>query len=48
MGLKKGWVTGAGLRRNDEIKACGNGVVPQQAQMALEILLGSKSNEMEK
>ena len=48
MGLKKGWVTGAGLRRNDEIKACGNGVVPQQAQMALEILLGFKSNEMEK
>jgi hypothetical protein len=48
MGLQSGWVTGAGLRRNDEIKACGNGVVPQQAQMALEILLGSKSNEMEK
>jgi hypothetical protein len=39
MGLRKGWVTGAGLRRSDEIKACGNGVVPQQAEMALRILL---------
>ena len=39
MGLDKGWVTGAGLRRSEEIKACGNGVVPQQAEMALRILL---------
>lgn len=39
MGLQNGWVTGAGLRRNEEIKACGNGVVPQQAEMALRMLL---------
>jgi len=41
MGLPQGWVTGAeiGLKRNDALKACGNGVVPQQAEMALRILL---------
>jgi DNA (cytosine-5)-methyltransferase 1 len=55
MGLPTGWVTDAGLSRNDELKACGNGVVPQQAEMALRALLGShtmdiltssKANEM--
>jgi DNA (cytosine-5)-methyltransferase 1 len=40
MGLEPGWVTGHGLSRKDELKACGNGVVPQQAKLALEILLG--------
>jgi len=35
MGLPKGWVTGLGLSRKDELKACGNGVVPQQATLAL-------------
>lgn len=39
MGLPQGWVTGCGLSRTEAIKACGNGVVPQQAKMALEILL---------
>jgi DNA (cytosine-5)-methyltransferase 1 len=39
MGLPEGWITDAGLSRNDELKACGNGVVPQQAEMALRILL---------
>jgi DNA (cytosine-5)-methyltransferase 1 len=39
MGLPKGWVTNCGLSRADEIKACGNGVVPQQAKLALSILL---------
>ncbi len=39
MGLPKGWVTGVGLTRNEELKACGNGVVPQQAELALRILL---------
>jgi len=39
MGLKPGWVTGHGLSRKDELKACGNGVVPQQAELALKILL---------
>ena len=27
------------LRRKDELKACGNGVVPQQAELALRLLL---------
>jgi len=39
MGLPEGWVTGVGLTRNQELKACGNGVVPQQAELALRILL---------
>jgi len=39
MGLPEGWVTGVGLTRNEELKACGNGVVPQQAELALRILL---------
>jgi DNA (cytosine-5)-methyltransferase 1 len=41
MGLPQGWVTAEdiGLKRNDQLKACGNGVVPQQAEMALRILL---------
>lgn len=39
MGLPAGWITGVGLSRNDELKACGNGVVPQQAELALRHLL---------
>jgi hypothetical protein len=39
MGLPDGWVTGHGLKRNDELKMCGNGVVPQQAVLALRYLL---------
>lgn len=39
MGLPDGWVTDCGLTRNEELKACGNGVVPQQAELALRILL---------
>lgn len=39
MGLPAGWVTDAGLTRNEELKACGNGVVPQQAALALKSLL---------
>ena len=39
MGLPDGWVTGHGLKRNDELKMCGNGVVPQQAVLALRHLL---------
>lgn len=40
MGLRRGHVTGLGLTRNEELKALGNGVVPQQAALALSILLG--------
>ena len=41
MGLDDGWVTSPeiGLTRNEALKACGNGVVPQQAALALNILL---------
>ncbi len=42
MGLPDGWITDCGLSRNDELKACGNGVVPQQAFLALTMLLGEK------
>jgi DNA (cytosine-5)-methyltransferase 1 len=41
MGLPEGWVTDVpGLSRNAQLKALGNGVVPQQAAMALQLLLG--------
>jgi hypothetical protein len=39
MGLPEGWITDVGLTRNEELKACGNGVVPQQAELALRHLL---------
>jgi hypothetical protein len=42
MGLPEGWVTGLGLSRKDELKACGNGVVPQQAELALRLLMEGK------
>ena len=34
MGLPEGHVTGAGVTRNEALKALGNGVVPQQAAAA--------------
>jgi hypothetical protein len=40
MGLPEGWITGHGLKRNDELKLAGNGVVPQQAELALRTLIG--------
>lgn len=42
MGLPNGWITNVGITRNQELKACGNGVVPQQAELALRTLLGMK------
>lgn len=39
LGLPKGWVTGVGLSRLEQLKAIGNGVCPQQAKAALSILL---------
>jgi DNA (cytosine-5)-methyltransferase 1 len=40
MGLPAGWVTDVpGLTRNQQLKALGNGVVPQQAAAALGDLL---------
>ncbi|ARI56430.1 hypothetical protein A6E92_12015 [Streptomyces sp. S8] len=40
MGLPAGWVTAVpGLSRTAQLKALGNGVVPQQATAALRLLL---------
>lgn len=40
MGLPDGWVTDVpGLTRNEQLKALGNGVVPQQAEFAIRGLL---------
>ncbi len=42
MGLPEGWVTDVpGLSRNAQLKALGNGVVPQQAAAALTYLFES-------
>lgn len=38
-GLEPGWVTGLGLPRTAELRALGNGVVPQQAAHAFGLLL---------
>lgn len=39
-GLDDGWVTGVpGISRNDQLKALGNGVVPQQAAEAMRRLI---------
>ena len=40
MGLPEGWVTNLGLSRTAELKMLGNGVVPPQCALALEILDG--------
>ena len=39
MGLPPGFVTDAGLTRREAFTCIGNGVVPQQAELALTILL---------
>lgn len=39
MGLPAGHVTDVGLKRAEQLKALGNGVVPQQAALALTVLL---------
>jgi DNA (cytosine-5)-methyltransferase 1 len=38
-GLEPGWVTGLALPRTAELRALGNGVVPQQAAHAVGLLL---------
>jgi DNA (cytosine-5)-methyltransferase 1 len=38
MGLPKGWVTDLDLSRSQQLKMLGNGVVPQQAYYALQLL----------
>lgn len=42
MGLPAGWVTDIGIPRNAQLKALGNGVVPQQAAAALTWLLDAR------
>ena len=41
MGLPAGWVTSIDISPNDQIKALGNGVVPQQAAAALRHMLAA-------
>lgn len=43
MGLPEGWVTGHGISRIGALKLLGNGVVPQQAKAAIQILLYNMS-----
>jgi len=38
MGLPLGWITKTGLSRAQQLKILGNGVVPQQAEYAIELL----------
>ena len=47
MGLPDGWVTDPAIRisRNEQLKACGNGVVPQQAMAALRDMLAAFNTE---
>lgn len=46
MGLPAGWITDVpGITRNEELRACGNGVVPQQAVAALHTLLAAMHQE---
>lgn len=48
MGLPAGHVTNPaiGLTRNQQLKALGNGVVPQQAELAMRVLLGRSRTEI--
>lgn len=46
MGLPDGWVTDVGISRNDQLKALGNGVVPQQAAAAIRHLLGVREHAL--
>jgi DNA (cytosine-5)-methyltransferase 1 len=41
MGLPKGWVTDVDLPRSQMLKMLGNGVVPQQAYKALDLLVNN-------
>lgn len=41
MGVPEGWITGIPISRNEQLKACGNGVVPQQAAAALKDMLAA-------
>jgi len=47
MGLPDGWVTDTDTTRNEQLKALGNGVVPQQAVEALRYLLSVREAALE-
>ena len=46
MGLPDGWVTATRIPVNAQLKALGNGVVPQQALLALDLLTSSHDAEV--
>lgn len=46
MGLPDGWVTDVGLSRTAELKLCGNGVVPQQATLAINSMVSEIIEEI--
>jgi DNA (cytosine-5)-methyltransferase 1 len=43
MGLPAGWVTAVGLSHTAQLHVLGNGVVPQQAFVALDDIFGERS-----
>lgn len=45
MGLPPGWVTDIPISRTEQLRAIGNGVVPQQAVAALTDMLSAFTNE---
>lgn len=47
MGLPSGWVTGVDISRAQQLRALGNGVVPQQGAAAITHLLGRKETTNE-
>lgn len=48
MGLPNGWITDVpSITRNEALKACGNGVVPQQAAAAIEWLLNASIGQLD-
>ena len=47
MGLPEGWVTGLDISRSQQLKILGNGVVPQQAYYALQLLCDTPIIERE-
>lgn len=47
MGLPAGWVADIDITRNEQLKALGNGVVPQQAAAALRHLVNIRTQSLE-
>jgi DNA (cytosine-5)-methyltransferase 1 len=47
MGLPDGWVTGVGIAHGPQLKALGNGVVPQQAAHAIRLCMARLEQDNE-